>query len=74
MVKPGPFGTKDFNKPNGPGVCLAPLSIAVSDLQASSLAPRAAESYRNRPEPIPFLHILAVNDREDVRGEHGPLT
>ena len=21
--------------------------------------------------PDPFLHILAVNDREDVRGEHG---
>jgi hypothetical protein len=46
----------------------------MSDLQASSLALRAAGSYGNRPEPIPFLHILAVNDREDVRGEHGPLT
>ena len=44
------------------------------DLQASSLALRGAGSYGNRPEPIPFLHILAVNDREDVRGEHGPLT
>jgi hypothetical protein len=37
-------------------------------------AVRAAGSYGNRPEPIPFLHILAVNDREDVRGEDGPLT
>jgi hypothetical protein len=46
----------------------------MSDLQASSLALRAAGSYGNKPEPIPFLHILAVNDREDVRGEHGPLT
>jgi len=46
----------------------------MSDLQASSLALRAAGSYGNRPEPMPFLHILAVDDREDVRGEHGPLT
>jgi hypothetical protein len=46
----------------------------VSDLQASSFALRAAGSYRNTPEPIPFLHILAVNDRDDARGEHGPLT
>jgi len=33
-----------------------------------------AGSYGNMPEPIPFLHILAVNDHEDVRGEHRPLT
>jgi hypothetical protein len=45
----------------------------MSDLQTSSLTPPAG-SWGNRPEPIPFLHILAVNDREDVRGEHGPLT
>ena len=30
-------------------------------------------SYRDRPEPILFLRILAVSDREDVRGEHRPL-
>jgi hypothetical protein len=30
-------------------------------------------NYGNRPEPIPFLHILAVIDH-DVRGERGPLT
>jgi hypothetical protein len=30
-------------------------------------------NYGNRPEPIPFLHILAVSDH-DVRGERGPLT
>jgi hypothetical protein len=29
---------------------------------------------RPEDEPITFLHILAVNDREDVRGEHRPLT
>jgi hypothetical protein len=34
----------------------------------------AAGSYGNRPEPIPFLRILAVSDREDLRGEHRPLT
>jgi hypothetical protein len=34
----------------------------------------AAGSSADRPEPIPFLHILAVNDREDVRGEYRPLT
>jgi hypothetical protein len=34
----------------------------------------AAGSYGDRPEPIPFLHILAVSDREDVHGEHRPLT
>jgi hypothetical protein len=34
----------------------------------------AAGSYGDRPEPIPFLRILAVSDREDVRGEHRPLT
>ena len=28
----------------------------------------------DRSEPIPFLHILAVSDREDVRGQHRPLT
>jgi hypothetical protein len=32
-----------------------------------------AAIYGNRPEPIPFLHILAVSDH-DVRGERGPLT
>ena len=26
-------------------------------------------SYGNKPEPIPFLRILAVSDREDLRGE-----
>ena len=34
----------------------------------------AARSYGNRPELIRFLHILAVSDREDVRGGHWPLT
>jgi hypothetical protein len=32
-----------------------------------------AGNHGNRPEPIPFLHILAVSDH-DVRGERGPLT
>jgi len=35
---------------------------------------RAAGSYGNKPEPIPFVRILAVSDREDLRGEHRPLT
>jgi hypothetical protein len=46
----------------------------MSDLQASSFALRAAGSYGNRPEPMPFLHILTVDDREDVCGKLGPLT
>ena len=33
-----------------------------------------AGSYGNKPEPIPFLRILAVSDGEDLRGEHRPLT
>jgi hypothetical protein len=28
-----------------------------------------AGSYGNKPEPIPFLRILAVSDRDDLRGE-----
>jgi hypothetical protein len=46
----------------------------MGDLQASPLALHAAGSYGNRPELTPFLHILAVDDREDVRGEHRPPT
>jgi hypothetical protein len=38
------------------------------------LALCAAGSCGNKPGPIPFLRILAVSDREDLRGEHGPLT
>ena len=29
---------------------------------------------RDRPGPVPFLHILAVSDGEDARGGHRPLT
>jgi hypothetical protein len=31
----------------------------------------AAGSYGDRPEPIPSLRILAVSDREDLRGAVG---
>jgi hypothetical protein len=58
---------RDVETPGGP-----------QKMKALAFRPRplhcAAGSYGNRPEPMPFLHILAVDDREDVRGEHGPLT
>jgi hypothetical protein len=44
------------------------MRAAIRGLGSAALC--AAGSYGNRPWPIPFLHILAVSNREDVRGEH----
>jgi len=74
MIKPGPFGTRNFSFRTDL-VFASPAARAepvVTPEQVGSIVPGG--SYGNRPEPIPFLHILAVSDREDVRGEHGPLT
>jgi hypothetical protein len=50
------------------GVGVAPAIPTLGDRRAL-----VADNYGNWPEPIPFLHILAVSDH-DVRGERGPLT
>jgi hypothetical protein len=44
------------------------------NLRPAQATAMRAGSYGNKLEPIPFLRILAVSDREDLRGEHRPLT